>query len=255
MTTETSTTDDAPTFARPRRAPKVKLPRTLDPVPALVLGIDAGSTSGWATLDPAGNLEAGAVTSGAGIYALVLRVVARTAELGLPLVVVAEKWGGKWKSFSAPQGIGAAWREWEKALVSAGVPRSRIVKVYAQSWRAVVIGGKRSSEEWKKASIEHVLGRFHVELAHDPADAACMAEWGQHAGEVLAAMPKPKVPKVPKQAKPKKVREPKAPKRSRAKRTRSEDDRVRGCAATLFIVDDPIARSPEFEALLEERTA
>lgn len=182
---------------------KPRLPASPSPHPCVILGIDPGATSGWAILTPessalcAGNATAPRLRCGtvnAGRNAVIVWAQEVAAEQNLPLIVVAEKWtAGGWASHTTLLGLGAVWGKWEAALSEAGHPKRRIVRVYPQTWRARVIGGRqRSTEDWKAAAQTLVKHRFDKHVSSDAAEAACIALWGLYAGEVGAVLPKRK---------------------------------------------------------------
>lgn len=176
-----------------RRRPKMRLPAALSPHRAVILGIDPGATSGWALLyvDAHGRERLEAGTCRGASRDVVDRALALAAETGLPLVVVAERWSaGGWASHTTLLGLGAAWGAWLAAL-DGRVPKRRIVRVYSQTWRAAIIGGRqRSTEAWKESACRVAFVRWGVVLGPDAAEAACIAAWGARAGEVGAALPK-----------------------------------------------------------------
>lgn len=180
---------------------KPVLPRSMNPHPCVVLGIDPGTTSGWAILVPESlairsgregtpRLRCSAIDVGHG--GVVDWAQETACSVGLPLVVVAEKWtAGGWASHTTLLGLGAAWGKWEAALREAKHPKRRIVRVYSQTWRAAIIGGRqRPADEWKAAAQAQVKYRFGVECGPDAAEAVCIALWGSHAGEVGDVLPK-----------------------------------------------------------------
>lgn len=177
------------------RSRKTLPPVALTPHRCLVFGIDPGSTSGWAMLwrDAEGRDHLRAGSCRLGDAGEVSREAVRlAAELGLPLVVVAERWtAGGWKATSTLLGLGAAWGVWKLALEQAGVPKRRVVRVYSQTWRAKVIGGpQRKTEEWKRDAQRVTFARFAQDLDPDAAEAACIATWGAMASEVGAVVPR-----------------------------------------------------------------
>ncbi len=179
----------------------MRAPRSVSQLPCVVLGVDPGKHSGWAIYfgdhHRVGSFEGfrNGMWCGEtedGHRHVVGHAIGLADWAHLPLVVVAEKWtAGGWASHTTLLGLGAAWGAWQVALREARHPKRRIVRVYSQTWRAAVIGGRqRPTEQWKAAAQAHVLHRFGVEAGPDAAEAALIALWGSHAGEVAAVLPK-----------------------------------------------------------------
>lgn len=181
-----------------RRLPKPRPAPSPIPHVCFVLGIDPGETSGVA-LGFAGRLQwARTVTTYAERRAAFQSAFAAAFGADLPLVIVAEKWrrGGKW-GFQQSVGLGAQWGKWLAALEefeTYAIGRSRypkLVRVFPDMWRGALLGNARLRTEQAKAAA---LLRVRAELLgvsdHNAAEAACIALWGLHAGEVRAVLPK-----------------------------------------------------------------
>jgi hypothetical protein len=181
-----------------KRQPKP--PASFLPLPCVVLAIDPGATSGYAILTNASG-AIGIVANGEREFASmeIVRRAMRSATVNeLPLVAVAEKWtAGGWRSAASMMGLGAAWGAWEQVLREAGHPKRRIVRVYSQTWRAAMIGGRqRSAEQWKADAQRIVKARYGIDAGPDEAEAILIGAWAMHAGEVAAVLPKRRARKV-----------------------------------------------------------
>jgi hypothetical protein len=105
------------------------------------------------------------------------------------LVAVVERWtAGGARGHAQWLGLGAARGRWLEALELAGVPESRIVGVYPQTWRTALAPLPRKTGEQAKASAVLVArGLLGREPSTDEAEAVCMARWALGAPEVAAA--------------------------------------------------------------------
>jgi len=166
-----------------------------EPVQAVILAIDPGAEDGWATWVPGSNISPGRHGSTAGGQSrgeVVAGAKIDAAWCRLPLIVVAEKWtAGGWQSHDTLIGLGAAWGKWEAALEEHRVPKSRVVRVYPQTWRSRILPGRqRSTEQWKADAVARAQRELGRVVTHNEADAVCIALWAMHAAEVRAKMPK-----------------------------------------------------------------
>lgn len=166
-------------------------------LPCIVLGIDPGTPSGWAL--------AGAVGSDVGIVEpkdwqsrefVVQHALAVAERREVPLVVIGEEWRvsgsqkskeGKDKRWNTPTiaGLGARWGHWEDELWRGGVPDKRILRVDTGTWRMVMFGRGRMTEEQSKqhammrAKAHGVRGLEDLgKHAHNAAEAFCIAVFG-----------------------------------------------------------------------------
>jgi hypothetical protein len=174
-----------------------------------VLGLDPGKASGIALaipFDPEGESAAARATVVWALGAKSLDERARliesaqsdTAEFGLELVVVGERWAGsfvkKRNTSFAIAGLGASWGEWTVLLQQAGVPKRRILRIDTGSWRTRMLGQpiRRPTAAWKLAARAYVKARWPaVELdSDDAAEAAIIAAFGLHWPKVGAVLPK-----------------------------------------------------------------
>ena len=171
------------------------------PHACVVLAVDPAKVSGWAIVarapGTASELACGCNTART---ADARRRAAESAFAaafiaGLPLVVCAERWSshGAFGGARTQRGLGAAWGRWAEALEIAGVPKRRIVRVYAQTWAGAILsaGGRGWTRERREAaSIAYVKRRFGIECGADEAAAVCLGVYGMHCAEVAAALPK-----------------------------------------------------------------
>lgn len=187
-----------------------KPPASLVPHECVILAIDPGAKAGAAIL------VRGRVTFvipvKPGGEAEVVRLALGTAtRVDLPLVVVGEKWttGGRRQGegthghINMLVGLGVAWGRWDLALRDACVPRSKVVRVLPRTWQSKVLDGrvlKRKRAEERAIAVAEAAGAANVDgspLTPDQAAAVCIGLWGAKAGEVAAAMPKPRTSRAP----------------------------------------------------------
>lgn len=171
-----------------------KLPASVAPHECVVLGLDPSSRTGWAIFARGRRIESGVVVlKHTDRMRNVIRAAKALAERErIPLIVVAERWtAGGWKTHSSIIAMGVSWGIIETLLKAELVLASQRVRVYPQTWRAATIGGRRLSDEWKRAARGHVEKRFGAIVGDDEAEANMMAFWGCYAravGEALARM-------------------------------------------------------------------
>lgn len=157
-------------------------------IAAVILAIDPGATSG-AALWSRGRLEmAAAVTSAAARGDCVTAATNAAALAGVPLVVVMERWtAGGHRGHAQIVGLGAQAGRWLEALELAGIPAADVVRVYPQTWRAVLAPLPRKTGEQAKASARMIAaGHLGREVLTDAAEAACIALWAAQSDEVAA---------------------------------------------------------------------
>lgn len=199
----------------PSPAKRAKKPPPLDSYVAhncVILAIDPGNLSGWAIVSPRQPMNVRqAVTVWSGQTSTAHKEIVEMArdasanDVMRPLVVVAETWtigdrvhDRRMRALTL-LGLGAAWERWRAALDTAGISKSRVVRVNTSTWRAKVLGGpmNRTTEEWKRLAVMHAHQRFPVRAGdddappgEDEAEALCIAAWGMHAGAVGEALKK-----------------------------------------------------------------
>lgn len=172
-----------------------RLPASLTPHPAVVLAIDPGASSGWAVFDAGRYVTSGVAKRAIGrsVACDMARDQARAS--GLRLIVVAEKWtpGGKFAGARTMAGLGTSWGEWLAAIETAEIPKSRIVRVFTQTWRAAVLSPPRGmkSEALKALAVyraQAITGMPNVN--HDESDAICIGLWATRSAAVAKKAPK-----------------------------------------------------------------
>lgn len=161
----------------------------------LILAIDPGRKAGAALFLRGVLIDSWQVKPG-GEAAVVAEAIVR-AE-GEPIVVVRENWslGGRRGEGSASHqhigmlaGLGAAWGRWDGALLGAGIPTSRVVKVYARTWQASVISGRALTRaETLRIAVNRARAIAHRDVGEDEAVAICIGLWATKAPEVLAVL-------------------------------------------------------------------
>lgn len=163
--------------------------------PCVILAVDPGAKSGWAIFDGGKYATSGMCKSQAGRAFACEIAAGRAKASGLGLVVVAEKWtpGGKFAGARTMAGLGAQWGLWLAAIEAAHIPKSRVVRVHTQTWRAAILQPRRGtrSEQLKLMSIaraEAISGEPYMD--DDRADAICIGQWATRAAEVAAKVPK-----------------------------------------------------------------
>lgn len=161
------------------------------PLPVVVLGLDPARVSGWAILVD-GQLAASGTARSASERAQVVSTAQTASEAHQRrLVVVAERWlTGGWASFDAIAGLAAAWGAWREALEIAGHPKRRVVRVTPQTWRASLLGGRATREEWKRRAVWRVRAEHGIEVSDDEAEAVLIGQWGSRSLQVARLLPK-----------------------------------------------------------------
>ncbi len=161
----------------------------------VVLCIDAGATSGYALvrMSPTSRpvsaqrmlIDRGTVRA-EDASELVPRLVGRA--MGLPLLVVGEKWALAGMHRMVGANLHAAWKQWEYPLLRV-VPKSRIIRVYPQVWRKAVFGrGNLRSEQAKRRAVQRAQAEWSPHVTdHNEAEALLLGTWAQHAPEVHEA--------------------------------------------------------------------
>lgn len=184
---------------KPKTPKRLRLPRSPTPFAVAVLAIDPGATSGWSIAlrgiihpEHAGTLSA---EDGLAMAGIVAEAAAVAAEAGLPLIVAAEKWSaGGWLSTDALLGLGASWGAWRSVLLDARIPKTRIVRVLPQTWRAGLQLRRATDgsdvEPWKATTRRYVLQACGLDLPHDASDAVAIALWASQAPDVALALPR-----------------------------------------------------------------
>lgn len=195
--------------ARARAANDNAKPKRVRPAPsphpwrAVVLGVDAARSSGWAIMFGGALLQSGEANKDRD--AELLRVcgvaVMQAERRDVPCVMVLEKppniihSGAQASTFL---GLGAARQAWLSAWRTQGGVRRRVVSVIPARWRGALgirsrssKGGLTVAQQERERALSHVkaCGQGLVELGGDEAAAICIAEWGSRAGEVGAVLP------------------------------------------------------------------
>jgi len=170
----------------------------LKPWPAAILAIDPGKTSGAAILVRG---EIFGIWGVDGFEAADI-VVQHWSDLATvheaELVVVMEKWAGTFKRGSiTAAGLGESAGMWKAALERNKIPKSRVVRVFPQTWYARVIGGRKRADQ-KDVVMRAMLHRYPQirqmnaadKLDHNGAEALAIGTWGARAPEVGDVLPK-----------------------------------------------------------------
>lgn len=172
-----------------------RLPASFHPHPICILAIDPGAKSGWAIFANGVYSTSGVATRSLGREIACSSAKQFAESTGSHLIVVAEKWtpGGKFAGARTMAGLGANWGMWLAEIERAKIPKSRIVRVHTQTWRAAILAPKRGtkSDALKAMSIaraQAITGMPNVN--HDEADACCIGLWATRASEVGTKIPK-----------------------------------------------------------------
>jgi hypothetical protein len=161
---------------------------------ALVLGIDAGATSGWAIWIPGrGVLEHGTAKSSNQRGSVVYRATDLAIQLDLPCVAVLEKWtpggGVRWNP-KTMIGLGQSRGRWLEQLDIYSFMDADMIGVEPNTWRAGTLsklGRGIGRDEWKRRAVQACKARGLVTATDDEAEAILIAVWGaEKSAEVLA---------------------------------------------------------------------
>lgn len=188
---------------------------------AVVLGIDAGESSGWGIMSdvavPAGGrarLHAhGVAKTAAEIAAAVSRAHDLALDLQRPFVAVGETWSPRGWTPTTYGAVRERWGRWAQALdlsveleLFGGDEPPLVLRALCASWRAglglrqVVDASvlarpkkERSRAAWKRSAVLAVKGRFGIDVGNDEAEGICLAVWGAHSQQLADHLaPKPK---------------------------------------------------------------
>lgn len=130
---------------------------------------------------------------------LFMRAIEHAAKLGLPLVVVSEKWGSG-NSSNDPNatkamlaGLSATWGKYDLCREMAGIPASRVVRVMPTEWQPAIVGShlRGMDKPERKAAIQLFLRQhYNLDVTSDEADAVCIGLFGIRDARVYSAIPK-----------------------------------------------------------------
>ena len=170
--------------------------------PIVSFGVDPGATSGYAIFERELPLKAGVAIT-ATDRSNAVRAALRSSEASrLPLVVSMEKWpaGGRFGGSRTMSGLGSAAGRWLEAMEAAGIKKSRVQRVYPQTWFSRTVGGRMSRDKTRQMTMFNArfpeLGQLHA----DAADAVGIALWALHADETRKAIPKRDLKRLEKEA-------------------------------------------------------
>lgn len=96
-------------------------------------------------------------------------------------------WGGKGRG-----GLRHQLGRWLEALLTIGVPSSRILKVYPAVWQSAVLpsGCRGDTKAESRAMAVQLYGVDSILTSEDECDALCGLTWAQTAPETYLALPK-----------------------------------------------------------------
>ena len=159
------------------------------PWECVVLGVDTARRSGWSVWARGVLIARGEVDTldEAALRAVISRVLAGAAELGLPAVLVLERaYGGNVHVVSA---LGAAAERWLKPWRELAIGhRGRVVREQPSGWRAAVLPDwypAMPREDCRKAERAFALAITGADdIGPDEAPAVCIGYWGSRAGKV-----------------------------------------------------------------------
>lgn len=174
-----------------RRIPKrLRLPHNDRPHACQVVFIDSAANSGVATSLGAGHHMSGAVTDKQSRVTWLQDGLfdQAVANHGERLVWCLERpWGGKGRG-----GLRHQLGRWLEALLTIGVPSSRILKVYPAVWQSAVLpsGCRGDTKAESRAMAVQLYGVDSILTSEDECDALCGLTWAQTAPETFLALPK-----------------------------------------------------------------
>jgi hypothetical protein len=169
------------------------MPEADDDLEYLTFAIDAGSTSGWAVADgntPDDVLESGISKKPEHRRDACAAAKGWQANTGLPLIVVAEDWPGKWRSWKSALGIGRQWGMWVDHIhFTTGVKEGHILRVNPARWRNDLYGPEMVREaQGHQDGMRKLAVSFAGVADHNEAEARCIAIWAHQsfAGQASA---------------------------------------------------------------------
>ena len=177
---------------KPRK--RERIDPSFRPWRAVVLALDAGTTSGWSIwvlgkLASSGEFPIYTDNGLREVVRVVEQAKSYASSLRVPWVALVEQaWGGR-----MGVGLGCAAGYWMFAIRNAQCPRSRIGSVLPNVWRARVL--PKGSTKLSRVDVrvveqaiasEVVQGR---DVGEDEAPAILIGKWSTQAGEVGAMLP------------------------------------------------------------------
>lgn len=175
----------------PLRKPSSSKRPTPAPLPweCVVLGVDTARRSGWSVWARGALIARGELDTldEAALRAVISRVLAGAAELGLPAVIVLEKpYGGSADIVAA---LGAAAERWLKIWRELAVGhKGRVARVQPSRWRAAVLPEWYPQMPREQCRTEEQRVALAIagaaDIGGDEAPAVCIGYWGSRAGEV-----------------------------------------------------------------------
>lgn len=188
-----------PTKSKRPKRPKVKLPPYPVALPCVIVAVDPGLTSGWATMLEGRPVSWGEVQAADNtrIEEILLAAIELAVKLELPVVLLGEDWGtvkGAFGGSGARAGLDAAWGAWRFAaerLHARGLPAMVRLRVNLTTWKSAFgLAGLR--EEFAKPyAIRAVKSRLKIDVGeqHNAGEALLIGTWGARAGTVGAKLP------------------------------------------------------------------
>lgn len=189
----------------PRRTasgkPKKRVSKAPYPValPCVLVAVDPGLTSGWATYVEGRPVTWGEVDAADTdrIEAILLAACELAVKLSLPIVLLGEDWGtvrGGFGGGGARAALDAAWGSWRFAserLHARGLPLFRLVRVNVSTWKSTFgLAGIRE-EYAKDYAVRAVRTRMKINVGekHNAGEALLIGTWGARAAVVGAKLP------------------------------------------------------------------
>lgn len=157
------------------------------PVPARVLAVDPGKSSGWCLLEPGNGWSQPRFTATVGacdVWSTAITEVVGRASGMQAFVVEVPGGNASGRFLNMIAGLYGAIGAWRWAWRVHG-PAKAELDVAQVSWRAALLGGTssdRTTEEWKAASIEHAKS---LELAANVIRVQRSEEWNAEMADAL----------------------------------------------------------------------
>lgn len=160
------------------------------PHPAVILGIDAAKSSGWALLSESGAKKcayAGVAKNHDSRKHVIRSALLLSKHHALPLIAVIEDFTtGGWKSFAAILRAGESRGRWLEHLDSEEIST---INVTPAQWRGGIFGStKLNREQAKTLAQTYVKSEYKEDLPHDAAEALLIARYGSRCPEIASLL-------------------------------------------------------------------
>ena len=176
-----------------RRIPKrLRLPHNDEPHACNVVFVDSAANSGiaatgWYDGESHGVARHWNLGDKESRSKFLLKEALDTLRADASVWCLERPWGGRGRG-----GLRHQLGRWLEALLTIGVPSSRILKVYPAVWQSAVLpsGCRGDTKAESRAMAVQLYGVDSILTSEDECDALCGLTWAQTAPETYLALPK-----------------------------------------------------------------